>query len=39
MGPTGTATETPGGETVALVAAGSANAVLFSIGARYSRGG
>jgi NADPH-dependent glutamate synthase beta subunit-like oxidoreductase/NAD(P)H-flavin reductase len=33
MGPTGTPTETPGGETVALVGGGLGNAVLFSIGA------
>jgi NADPH-dependent glutamate synthase beta subunit-like oxidoreductase/NAD(P)H-flavin reductase len=32
MGPTGTPTETPGGETVALVGGGLGNAVLFSIG-------
>ncbi|HEY7991602.1 MAG TPA: FAD-dependent oxidoreductase [Stellaceae bacterium] len=32
MGPTGTATETPEGETVALVGGGLGNAVLFSIG-------
>jgi NAD(P)H-flavin reductase len=32
MGPTGTATETPAGETVALVGGGLGNAVLFSIG-------
>jgi NADPH-dependent glutamate synthase beta subunit-like oxidoreductase/NAD(P)H-flavin reductase len=33
MGPTGTPTETPGGETVALVGGGLGNAVLLSIGA------
>ncbi len=32
MGPTGTATETPAGETVMLVGGGLGNAVLFSIG-------
>ena len=32
MGPTGTPTETPGGETVTLVGGGLGNAVLFSIG-------
>jgi NADPH-dependent glutamate synthase beta subunit-like oxidoreductase/NAD(P)H-flavin reductase len=32
MGPTGTPTETPGGETVALVGGGLGNAVLLSIG-------
>jgi NAD(P)H-flavin reductase len=32
MGPTGTPTETPGGETVILVGGGLGNAVLFSIG-------
>jgi NADPH-dependent glutamate synthase beta subunit-like oxidoreductase/NAD(P)H-flavin reductase len=32
MGPTGTPTETPPGETVALVGGGLGNAVLFSIG-------
>ena len=32
MGPTGTPTETPGGETVLLVGGGLGNAVLFSIG-------
>ncbi|NBC31745.1 MAG: FAD-dependent oxidoreductase [Alphaproteobacteria bacterium] len=32
MGPTGTPTETPGGETVMLVGGGLGNAVLFSIG-------
>jgi NAD(P)H-flavin reductase len=33
MGPTGTPTETPAGETVALVGGGLGNAVLLSIGA------
>jgi NADPH-dependent glutamate synthase beta subunit-like oxidoreductase/NAD(P)H-flavin reductase len=33
MGPTGTPTETPSGETVLLVGGGLGNAVLFSIGA------
>jgi NADPH-dependent glutamate synthase beta subunit-like oxidoreductase/NAD(P)H-flavin reductase len=33
MGPTGTPTETPSGETVALVGGGLGNAVLLSIGA------
>src|SRR6266699_3246390 len=33
MGPTGTPTETPPGETVLLVGGGLGNAVLFSIGA------
>src|SRR3954466_10233453 len=32
MGPTGTPTETPAGETVALVGGGLGNAVLFSMG-------
>ncbi|MBX6320391.1 MAG: FAD-dependent oxidoreductase [Rhodospirillaceae bacterium] len=32
MGPTGQATETPGGETVMLAGGGLGNAVLFSIG-------
>ena len=32
MGPTGTPTETPAGETVALLGGGLGNAVLFSIG-------
>jgi len=32
MGPTGTPTETPSGETVVLVGGGLGNAVLFSIG-------
>jgi len=39
MGPTGTATETPGGETVALVGGGLGNAVLFSIGAAFRAAG
>ncbi|MGZ5079618.1 MAG: FAD-dependent oxidoreductase [Usitatibacter sp.] len=39
MGPTGTATETPGGETVALVGGGLGNAVLFSIGAAMREAG
>jgi NADPH-dependent glutamate synthase beta subunit-like oxidoreductase/NAD(P)H-flavin reductase len=34
MGPTGTPTETPEGETVLLVGGGLGNAVLFSIGAQ-----
>ena len=34
MGPTGTPTETPGGETVLLAGGGLGNAVLFSIGQR-----
>jgi NADPH-dependent glutamate synthase beta subunit-like oxidoreductase/NAD(P)H-flavin reductase len=34
MGPTGTPTETPPGETVLLVGGGLGNAVLFSIGAQ-----
>src|SRR5712675_1718692 len=32
MGPTGTPTETPAGETVVLIGGGLGNAVLFSIG-------
>ena len=32
MGPTGSPTETPGGETVLLIGGGLGNAVLFSIG-------
>ena len=32
MGPTGTPTETPAGETVLLIGGGLGNAVLFSIG-------
>jgi NADPH-dependent glutamate synthase beta subunit-like oxidoreductase/NAD(P)H-flavin reductase len=39
MGPTGTPTETPGGETVALVGGGLGNAVLFSIGAALRSAG
>ena len=39
MGPTGTATVTPGGETVALVGGGLGNAVLFSIGAALRAAG
>jgi NAD(P)H-flavin reductase len=39
MGPTGTPTETPGGETVALVGGGLGNAVLFSIGAALRAAG
>ncbi|HEX5130402.1 MAG TPA: FAD-dependent oxidoreductase, partial [Usitatibacter sp.] len=39
MGPTGTATETPGGETVTLVGGGLGNAVLFSIGAALRAAG
>ncbi|HUP98205.1 MAG TPA: pyridine nucleotide-disulfide oxidoreductase, partial [Usitatibacter sp.] len=39
MGPTGTATETPGGETAALVGGGLGNAVLFSIGAALRAAG
>jgi NAD(P)H-flavin reductase len=35
MGPTGTPTETPSGETVLLVGGGLGNAVLFSIGAAF----
>src|SRR6185312_16060836 len=35
MGPTGTPTETPGGETVLLIGGGLGNAVLFSIGAAF----
>jgi NADPH-dependent glutamate synthase beta subunit-like oxidoreductase/NAD(P)H-flavin reductase len=35
MGPTGTPTETPAGETVLLVGGGLGNAVLFSIGAQF----
>lgn len=34
MGPTGTPSETPGGETVLLAGGGLGNAVLFSIGKR-----
>ncbi|HXN14942.1 MAG TPA: pyridine nucleotide-disulfide oxidoreductase, partial [Usitatibacter sp.] len=39
MGPTGTATETPAGETVVLVGGGLGNAVLFSIGAALRAAG
>jgi NADPH-dependent glutamate synthase beta subunit-like oxidoreductase/NAD(P)H-flavin reductase len=39
MGPTGTPTETPAGETVALVGGGLGNAVLFSIGAALREAG
>jgi NAD(P)H-flavin reductase len=39
MGPTGTPTETPAGETVALVGGGLGNAVLFSIGAALHEAG
>jgi len=39
MGPTGTATETPGGETVVLAGGGLGNAVLFSIGAAFRAAG
>jgi NADPH-dependent glutamate synthase beta subunit-like oxidoreductase/NAD(P)H-flavin reductase len=39
MGPTGTATETPGDETVILVGGGLGNAVLFSIGAALREAG
>jgi len=39
MGPTGTPTETPGGETVVLVGGGLGNAVLFSIGAALRAAG
>ncbi len=39
MGPTGTPTETPGGETVVLVGGGLGNAVLFSIGAALREAG
>jgi NAD(P)H-flavin reductase len=39
MGPTGTPTETPSGETVALVGGGLGNAVLFSIGAALRTAG
>ena len=39
MGPTGTPTETPSGETVALVGGGLGNAVLFSIGAALRKAG
>lgn len=39
MGPTGSATEIPVGETVALVGGGLGNAVLFSIGQALRRAG
>ena len=39
MGPTGTPTETPAGETVALIGGGLGNAVLFSIGQEFRRNG
>ena len=39
MGPTGTATETPPGETAILVGGGLGNAVLFSIGQELRRNG
>ena len=39
MGPTGTPTETPSNETVALVGGGLGNAVLFSIGAAMRKAG
>jgi NAD(P)H-flavin reductase len=39
MGPTGTPTETPAGETVALVGGGLGNAVLFSIAAALRAAG
>ncbi|HJT05454.1 MAG TPA: FAD-dependent oxidoreductase, partial [Stellaceae bacterium] len=39
MGPTGTPTETPAGETVALVGGGLGNAVLLSIGDAARRNG
>ena len=39
MGPTGTPTETPGGETVVLAGGGLGNAVLFSIGAAFRAAG
>jgi NADPH-dependent glutamate synthase beta subunit-like oxidoreductase/NAD(P)H-flavin reductase len=39
MGPTGTPTETPAGETVALLGGGLGNAVLFSIGQELRRQG
>jgi len=39
MGPTGTPTETPGGETAVLVGGGLGNAVLFSIGAALRAAG
>lgn len=39
MGPTGTPTETPGGETVLLAGGGLGNAVLFSIGQAFKNAG
>ncbi len=39
MGPTGSATEIPSGETVALIGGGLGNAVLFSIGQALRRAG
>jgi NADPH-dependent glutamate synthase beta subunit-like oxidoreductase/NAD(P)H-flavin reductase len=39
MGPTGTPTETPGGETALLAGGGLGNAVLFSIGAALRAAG
>ncbi len=39
MGPTGTATEIPSGETVVLVGGGLGNAVLFSIGSAMRTAG
>src|ERR1700754_70313 len=39
MGPTGSPTHTPGGETVVLVGGGLGNAVLFSIGAALRAAG
>jgi NADPH-dependent glutamate synthase beta subunit-like oxidoreductase/NAD(P)H-flavin reductase len=39
MGPTGTPTETPGGETAVLVGGGLGNAVLLSIGAALREAG
>jgi NADPH-dependent glutamate synthase beta subunit-like oxidoreductase/NAD(P)H-flavin reductase len=39
MGPTGTPTETPGGETVVLVGGGLGNAVLLSIGGALRQAG
>jgi len=39
MGPTGSPTETPGGENVLLIGGGLGNAVLFSIGAAFRKAG
>ncbi|MCW8915037.1 MAG: FAD-dependent oxidoreductase [Magnetovibrio sp.] len=39
MGPTGSPTETPGGETVLLAGGGLGNAVLFSIGQAFRAAG